>query len=265
MSKLLSIHNVILFSSLIFVTSIAVAAKYSQPSNKVMGYPEPKKLIVVGDNVNRNSENVLITNDSYRDGSGFSKDYTMLDKQMVMQSSIVKSRDNALGKVYIPKSFEEASRLAELKHGIKRNMSKSAPTKISNSQTGKSITPVRKSEGISFLASVVYHSNGKSDLTDADLQSLREVAKFVKAKSARVLVVGHASSRTADMSMLSHKLVNYDVSVRRVNRIRDELLKNGLSINDISLSAVSDTETINNEIMPMSENVNRRSEIYISY
>ena len=120
-------------------------------------------------------------------------------------------------------------------------------------------------QGVSFLATVIYHSNGKSDLTAKDLQALSEVSKFIKNKSASVLIVSHASSRTANMTMIDHKFVNYNISIDRAERVKSELVKNGVPLNSILMSAVSDTEPLKKEVMQKSEGINRRSEIYISY
>ena len=262
MLKLSSLQKafIIFVYTLLFTFSTYSNDRSVNKNNKTKSSSAP--IIVINNNPNENDQSILMTNDSYEKDSGFSKDYTILDKQMVMQSSIVKNRDNAVGKVYIPKSFEEASRLAELKHGVSKrrsNLSKHTFDK-------KTVMPVvAEKKGVSFLASVVYHSNGKSDLNSEDLKALEEVAKFVKNKSADVLIVGHASSRTADMSMIDHKFVNHNISIDRAERVKKELVKNGVPLNSISMSAVSDTEPLKNEVMPKSEGINRRSEIYISY
>lgn len=222
-------------------------------------------VILVNKDLVSHTKNVSVTDGSYDMKRGDGNSHDTIDGQVLKPEEVSKKRFDSIGKVYIPKSFEEASRLSELKYGIKKN--KISTVNSSNVVKGVDISslPVKNEEGISFLASVIYHSDGKSDLTKDDLRSITEVSKFVKEKSARVLVVGHASSRTADMSMLNHKLVNYDISMKRASKIKDELVRNGLSPQIISLSAVSDTEPIQNEVMPMSESVNRRSEIYISY
>jgi outer membrane protein OmpA-like peptidoglycan-associated protein len=120
-------------------------------------------------------------------------------------------------------------------------------------------------KGITFLSAVIYHSNTQADLSAKDNKALREVARFAKEKGAFVQVVGHASSRTKDMREASHKVANFDLSVLRAEKVRDVLVRNGVSGKRVSIAAVSDTEKIASESMPLQEAVNRRTEVYIRY
>jgi outer membrane protein OmpA-like peptidoglycan-associated protein len=120
-------------------------------------------------------------------------------------------------------------------------------------------------KGITFLSAVIYHSNTQADLSAKDLKALRQVAKFAKDNDASISVVGHASSRTKDMKETSHKAANFDLSVARAEKVRDALVKNGVKGARVSIAAVSDTEKIVSESMPLLEAVNRRTEVYLSY
>lgn len=176
------------------------------------------------------------------------------------------------GKVYLPSSFEEAVSSAEKKHGIKKQTNQNA-TVVKNDikdeeKPSKTITTEQennKEAGITYLASIIYHSDGKSDLSNKDLDVLKKIVNIVKEKNAKIKIVGHASSRTSNMDLIQNKLVNYNISVARAERIKKELVRYGADESKITLVAVSDTENIKEEVMPVSESVNRRSEIYISY
>lgn len=200
----------------------------------------------------------------------------------------VKKDDNALRedeqKVIIASSFEEAVRMAEEARGIvhtepkkeavklskKKEVSKKKETKkVADKKEVKKldVKELPKAESISFLATIIYHSNGKNDLSRKDIKSLKAISKFVKEhkETAKVKIIGHASSRTKDMKILKHKLTNYDLSIDRANAVKNKLARLGVDKKKIELVAVSDTEPVKKEIMPVSETMNRRTEVYITY
>ncbi len=262
--------NIAVIALVVLMTVVPAIVVLAQEVITV-GAPKAVPVVVVEKEFS-NKGNISITNDSY--AKTFDEDYKNLDNQMIKQSAIESRRVSAGGKIYLPKSFEEASRIAELKYGINRSKQSNIKTSVIDGRTEKEVSAntaaakpdaPKTAQGISFLASVIYHSNGKSDLSTKDLEVLSRIAKISKDKSATVQIVGHASSRTGNMSLLENKMVNYNISIERAERIKKELMNYGVSAKDISLVAVSDTEPINREIMPIAENVNRRSEIYISY
>ena len=118
---------------------------------------------------------------------------------------------------------------------------------------------------IEFLSTVVYHSNSLADMSARDIAALRSVASKVREKDGSVKIVGHASSRTRDMRDIDNKLKNFDLSMTRAKKVRDELVRLGVPANRIYLAGVSDTERILEEKMPAREAANRRTEIYIRY
>ncbi|MDR1008805.1 MAG: OmpA family protein [Rickettsiales bacterium] len=169
--------------------------------------------------------------------------------------------------------FDEAIAEAESRHNIPKSAPvvavlpapASAPAKTFDKKLVVGPAPVKRIKDVTFLSTVIYHSNTMADLSARDTAALREVARFAKSRDADIMVVGHSSSRTRNMREIENKLENFGLSARRANRVADELARLGFPRSKITMSAVSDTEQVLKENMPMNEAVNRRTEVYVSY
>lgn len=143
---------------------------------------------------------------------------------------------------------------------------KPVPEKVAKPFDKKlNVSELEPSRNIEFLSTVIYHSNTKADISSRDLTALKNVASFAKQKNAIIRVVGNASSRSKDMKEIQNKIANFDLSLLRAQRVRDALIKFGVPEDMVFISAVSDTEKVAEENMPINEAVNRRTEIYIKY
>ena len=175
----------------------------------------------------------------------------------------------------IDDDFENAVRDAQIRRGIKvapvaKPMPKvevkevvSTPSKPFSKKL--EIREVEPERNITFLSTIIYHSNTKADISARDLKALKNVAKFVREKDAVVRVVGNSSSRSKDMKEIQNKIANFDLSLLRAQKVADALVKEGVSREKIFINAVGDTEKIVEENMPINEAINRRTEIYINY
>lgn len=124
---------------------------------------------------------------------------------------------------------------------------------------------VPQSYAVSFLAASVPFGHGSTSLSASDHALLREVVAQYKKTGGALTVVGHASSRTGDMSALEHKLANFDISVRRAEAVARDLMRLGVPARAIYVGAVSDSEPVYREVMPQGEAYNRRTEIFLNY
>ncbi len=94
----------------------------------------------------------------------------------------------------------------------------------------------------------------------------REVRRAYRAYRSRggiLRVVGHASSRTRDLDLVRHQMVNFNVSLDRANAVARELMRLGVRSTSISVDAASDSAPIFFEVMPAGEAGNRRAEIHL--
>jgi outer membrane protein OmpA-like peptidoglycan-associated protein len=125
--------------------------------------------------------------------------------------------------------------------------------------------PQRPTQGISAQVASIEFGNNSAVLSKKARAELRKVARMHKELGGRVRVIGHASSRTKDLDVAQHLLVNYQISVKRANAVAQALAKYGVKPINMDVSARSDTEPIYYEVMPRGEAHNRRTEIYLDY
>lgn len=176
--------------------------------------------------------------------------------------------------------FDRAVREAEEKRGIKsepkvvatrpsqqRRFSNISEAKAPKKEVVKklNVVDVEAPKNITFLSAIIYHSNGKADISSADMKAIKSVAKFVNKNNATLRIVGNSSSRSKNMKEIQNKLTNFDLSILRAEKVRDALIKNGVSADKIFIDGVADTEKVVEENMPINEAINRRTEIYINY
>jgi outer membrane protein OmpA-like peptidoglycan-associated protein len=105
--------------------------------------------------------------------------------------------------------------------------------------------------------------HGSTRLSAGEKQRLGNVASQAKGSGRTILVVGHASQRTADMDYAKHKLVNFGVSLDRANSVAGELRRHGLASEQIVVQAKGDSEPLYFEFMPHGEAQNRRVEVFV--
>lgn len=109
----------------------------------------------------------------------------------------------------------------------------------------------------------IQFGHGSAGLSGEDRQILRQVAEIHRRHGGILRVVGHSSSRTADMSLERHRQVNYTTSVRRAEAVAAELRRLGVPGHAIDMVALADSHPLYREVMPSGEAGNRRTEIYL--
>ncbi len=119
--------------------------------------------------------------------------------------------------------------------------------------------------GLSYLAATVPFGHGLAHLSGSDMAALRQVVAQYRKSGGVITVVGHVSSRTGEMVAVSHKIANFDESVRRAEVVARALLKQGVPAKALYVGAVSDAEPVYQEVMPLGEAYNRRTEIFLNH
>ena len=94
---------------------------------------------------------------------------------------------------------------------------------------------------------------------------IRGIAEAYKARRGALRIVGHASSRTRNLPVQRHKIVNFRVSLDRATAVANELIKLGVDKSAIQIAAVSDSQPVFFESMPEGEAGNRRAEIFYAF
>jgi outer membrane protein OmpA-like peptidoglycan-associated protein len=78
-----------------------------------------------------------------------------------------------------------------------------------------------------------------------------------------IRVVGHSSSRTADMPMARHLAVVFEHSQDFATAVAHELIRDGVPADKVLIEAVGDSQPVYYESMPQGEAGNRRAEIFL--
>jgi len=118
---------------------------------------------------------------------------------------------------------------------------------------------------VQFKIATINFKSGSSLISSKDIKKIRKVIKIAFDKNAQVRIVGHASTRTKDMSQLEHKLANFDISDKRSQAVAKVFVENKFPPSKLITEAVSDSKPLFHESMPAGTFGNQRTEIFIIY
>jgi outer membrane protein OmpA-like peptidoglycan-associated protein len=112
---------------------------------------------------------------------------------------------------------------------------------------------------------VVMFPNDTTILSADGKVKVKEAYDAYMAQGGRgyIRVVGHSSSRTADMPLKRHLMLNFEKSQARANSVARALIKLGVPASKVLVEAVGDSQPVYYESMPAGEEGNRRAEIFI--
>lgn len=112
---------------------------------------------------------------------------------------------------------------------------------------------------------VVYFPGDGTTLSAAARGQIRSAVQAFKAGggTGTIRVIGHASSRTANMPIEKHMEVIFDKSQKRANAVAQELIHEGVPADKVLVEAVGDSQPVYYESMPKGEDGNRRAEIFV--
>jgi outer membrane protein OmpA-like peptidoglycan-associated protein len=112
---------------------------------------------------------------------------------------------------------------------------------------------------------IIYFPGDTTSLPAAAKAQVREaVAAFQAGGGAGTIkVVGHSSSRTANMPVERHLEVIFQKSQARANAVAQAIIKAGVPADRVQIEAVGDSQPVFYESMPKGEDGNRRAEIFV--
>lgn len=114
------------------------------------------------------------------------------------------------------------------------------------------------------IASILFADG--SAVVDASYNGeIAKIARLAKKHNAQIRVYGFSSSRTKDTDIVTHKMINFNTSLKRAESVAAALRRAGVKKENITVEALSDSRPLFSEVMPEGERLNRRAEIYISY
>lgn len=112
---------------------------------------------------------------------------------------------------------------------------------------------------------IIYFPGDTTNLSRSAMSQVRSAVAVFQAtgSNATIKVVGHASSRTANMPVERHLEVIFQKSQARANAVAQALIKAGVPADRVQIEAVGDSQPIYYESMPKGEDGNRRAEIFV--
>lgn len=118
--------------------------------------------------------------------------------------------------------------------------------------------------GVAPTAVVYFPGDGTTLSTAAKTAVQNAVTQYKSMGGAgSIRVVGHASSRTANMPVEKHLELIFDKSQQRANAVAQELIHEGIPADRVLIEAVGDSQPVYYESMPQGEEGNRRAEIFL--
>jgi outer membrane protein OmpA-like peptidoglycan-associated protein len=111
----------------------------------------------------------------------------------------------------------------------------------------------------------IYFPGDTTKLSKSAMAQVHSAVAIFQANggAGTVKVVGHASSRTANMPVERHLEVIFQKSQARANAVAQALIRAGIPADKVQIEAVGDSQPIYYESMPKGEDGNRRAEIYV--
>jgi outer membrane protein OmpA-like peptidoglycan-associated protein len=112
---------------------------------------------------------------------------------------------------------------------------------------------------------IIYFTGDGTALSGGARNQVRDAVAAFRASggAGTVKVVGHASSRTANMSVERHLEVIFQKSQARADAVAQALIHAGVPADKVQVEAVGDSEPVYYESMPKGEDGNRRAEIFV--
>jgi len=113
-------------------------------------------------------------------------------------------------------------------------------------------------------AVVLFPGDGTAVTAAARAQIKSVVAAFrQRGGTGYIKVVGHSSSRTANMPIEKHLMTIFAKSQARANSVAHEIIREGVPASHVLVEAVGDSQPVYYESMPQGEAGNRRAEIFL--
>jgi len=112
---------------------------------------------------------------------------------------------------------------------------------------------------------IIYFAGDGTALTATARNQVRDAVAAYRANggAGSIKVVGHASSRTANMPVERHLEVIFQKSQARANAVAQALIRAGVPADKVQIEAVGDSQPVYYESMPKGEDGNRRAEIFV--
>lgn len=148
-----------------------------------------------------------------------------------------------------------------------RQLAANAGTDVIGSDSGPASPQAERPSGVqregAELVAVIQFASDSDALDSHDRSILDDVARLQRERGAKLLVVGHASARTAQMAREQQLELHYDISQRRADAVARALRDVGVAPGALFAQAMGADAQLYQESMPSGEIANQRVEIYL--
>ena len=175
-----------------------------------------------------------------------------VEKKVVEKKTIEKEFDSPLKK-------EENDQSVDIQKNTKKEIINLEEIEKSNKKE------LKLKNKIQFKIATINFRSGSSTINSKGHKKIKKVLRLALAKNAKIKIVGHASTRTKDMDIISHKLLNFKISDERAHSVAAVFIKNNFPLERLITEAVSDSKPLFHEVMPAGTYANQRTEIYLIY
>lgn len=143
-------------------------------------------------------------------------------------------------------------------------------TVIKKEKSKKAIPVIRQraadaAPSIDYQIASILFADGSAAVDMSYNAEIAKIARLAIKHNAQIRVYGFSSSRTKDTDIVTHKMINFNTSLKRAESVAAALCRAGVKKENITVEALSDSRPLFSEVMPEGERLNRRAEIYISY
>ncbi len=115
------------------------------------------------------------------------------------------------------------------------------------------------------LVAVFYFGHGSARLDANDRGVLRDIVALHRQRGGAIRVVGHASAHTGVVDQIKHRMVNFEISLKRANAVAAGIVALGVAKDKVRAETRGDAQPVFHEFMPTGEAGNRRTEIFLEY
>ena len=195
-------------------------------NRKPLAIPPKVSFGVIGSNPKKILKNKTTSVTNVRNRSTLKRESSF--KKVKVKKNVLASTDKNYLTITPQNKFVQANPFAiRFPSGVANKFSPAKPIAHENSNVERS----RQS-------AVVLFDTGSSKLTVKTRRTLRRIANLFKKRGGTIQVIGHASSRTRDMSWKRHHLVNFNVSFDRAHAVGKQLIRLGINPTAIEISAI---------------------------
>lgn len=142
---------------------------------------------------------------------------------------------------------------------VDRKRVESAPTQ----KPSQIPVPLEREKNVKGRIGVFLFDFGSASLNTEARKVLKDVIAKHGQVGGKLRIVGHASGRTGKKDPVAHRMANFSMSLDRANAVAQALIKQGVSPELVSVTAMADSQPAYSEQNTAGMARNQRTEIYI--